>query len=170
MAKKKEAVQETITEEVEQQEGSAAGIPTAEEVAAKAEAELAKAERIKDLNELIASTEADLNGYKTELKTLTGKSAVKRGPVGVGKFIKEQIIAGKSNQEILDLVAANFPENFTNVSCVNWYRNALKNWPDGKRPVKKAAAEEAATGELEEGETASDEAEYAEEEETEQAE
>jgi hypothetical protein len=88
------------------------------------------------INEL----EAQLKAAKTELKELVPRtlSNSARGPVGVGAYIKSLLIGSPTitNEEILKLVAEEFPNNFTNVNCINWYRNAIKKWPDGKRPSK----------------------------------
>jgi hypothetical protein len=89
--------------------------------------------RVEDLNSEVAE-------LKAELKTLTGKVGTgntQRGPVGVGAFIKGLIQEGLDNDAILARVAAEWPENYTNASCVNWYRNALKSWPNGVRPSRK---------------------------------
>lgn len=97
-------------------------------------------------NELAALAEEE-----TQLKARMGEiiarrrelgvtRVVNRGPRGVGDYVKDLIKAGKTNEEIMALVKENFPQNNTNVNCVNWYRNALKQWPDGKRPGKKAEA------------------------------
>lgn len=109
------------------------------EAEARALAE-ANAARVSELKTQEADLEVRLKEVKAELRALSPSAASRRGPVGVGAFIKEQIAEGKTNAEILELVTQNFPANNTNVNCINWYRNAVKNWPDGKRPSKKAAA------------------------------
>lgn len=110
---------------------------------ADAEAQAAEtAAKIEALKAQEAELEVQLKAVKAELRVLSPSAASRRGPVGVGAFIKEQIAEGKTNAEILELVAANFPANNTNVNCINWYRNAVKNWPDGKRPGKKTAVVE----------------------------
>lgn len=112
---------------------------------ADAEAQAAEtAAKIEALKAQEAELEAQLKAIKAELRALSPSAASRRGPVGVGAFIKEQIAEGKTNAEILELVAANFPANNTNVNCINWYRNAIKNWPDGKRPSKKVVVESSA--------------------------
>jgi hypothetical protein len=97
----------------------------------------ARADTVKARLEELQTEIAEL---KAELKTLTGKVGTgntQRGPVGVGAFIKDLIQEGLDNDAILARVAAEWPDNFTNASCVNWYRNALKNWPNGVRPSRK---------------------------------
>lgn len=85
----------------------------------------------------------ELTEAKAKLKELRPSSGAvgRRGPVGVGAFIKSLIPEGLTNDEIMERVATEFPANHTNSNCINWYRNALKNWPDGKRPAKAKASE-----------------------------
>lgn len=93
----------------------------------------------------------ELTDAKVKLRELKpGSGAVgRRGPVGVGAFIKSLIPEGLTNDEIMERVTVEFPDNHTNSNCINWYRNALKNWPDGKRPskAKEEASEEEASEE-----------------------
>ena len=126
------------------------------EAAAKAKAEAeaaAKAEAISVAAKALEEAEAAFNAARANYHSLVGKQPVKRGPVGVGAFIKEQISAGKTNDEIIKLVKEQFPDNHTNTNCINWYRNALKNWPNGKRPARNAkqAEQAAATANPNEG-------------------
>lgn len=53
----------------------------------------------------------------------------------IGDVACEAILAGKTNQEALDAVKAEFPDGNTSLSSINWYRNKLRK--DGK-PVKSA--------------------------------
>jgi hypothetical protein len=54
-------------------------------------------------------------------------SSGKRGPnQGIGAFAKEQIIQGRTNQEVLNMIATQFPTARTSMSCIAYYRNALK--------------------------------------------
>lgn len=54
-------------------------------------------------------------------------SAGKRGPTqGVGAFCKELIAEGKTNAEILEAVAEQFPTAKTSKNCVAYYRAKLK--------------------------------------------
>jgi hypothetical protein len=109
-----------------------------EEVAAKLESEA----KVAEIKLEIDTISANLSQLKAQLKELTGKStSTNRGPVGVGAFIKELIKKGLTNAEISDRIITEWPENNTNTNCINWYRNALKAWPDGKRP-KKVVAED----------------------------
>lgn len=99
---------------------------------------------VADAQALVAQKEGELKAAKEALKALVGSSGVRRGPVGVGAFIKDCIKASMDNAAILAEVAEKFPANHTNTNCINWYRNALKQWPDGKRPSKKQVVEQAA--------------------------
>jgi len=60
-------------------------------------------------------------------------SSGKRGPnQGVGAFSKEQIVAGKTNAEVLAMVKAKFPDAKTTTGCIAFYRTALSKGPVGK--------------------------------------
>ena len=118
---------------------------TPEEIEAAAVLAEEKRLRIEKLEADLATHTANVLAVKAELAELKGKrtsGTTNRGPVGVGAFVKELITEGKTNQEILDAVAVAWPDNTTNVNCINWYRNALKNWPDGKRPAKARSVED----------------------------
>lgn len=61
---------------------------------------------------------------------------------GVGDAAIEALKAGKSNEEALAAVKAEFPDSKTSLASINWYRNALR--ADGvdiptSRDLKKAA-------------------------------
>lgn len=61
---------------------------------------------------------------------------------GVGTVAIEAIRAGKTNEEALEAVKAEFPEAKTSLASINWYRNKLRS--DGEkvptaRELKKAA-------------------------------
>jgi len=72
-------------------------------------------------------------------------SAGKRGPTqGVGAFCKEQILDGKTNAEILEMVAAQFPSAKTTGNCVAYYRAKLKAGAPVVAEAEAEAAEEAA--------------------------
>jgi hypothetical protein len=62
---------------------------------------------------------------------------------GVGTVAREAIAAGKTNQEALEAVQAEFPQSKTSLQTISWYRNSMrktdKSIPSG-RSVKKAAA------------------------------
>jgi len=74
------------------------------------------------------------------LRPTKGGGSVQRGPSGVGAYIKGMINDAKNNEEIMAAIAAEWPDNFTNVNCINWYRSAIKKWgPEGKRPRATAA-------------------------------
>jgi len=116
-------------------------ILTAEQIEAAAEEKAANELRLNELREELATITTRADEIKAEIKGLSGKAVVARGPTGVGAFIKGLITEGLTNDEIMARVAEEWPENRTNINCINWYRNALKNWPDGKRPVKAKPAE-----------------------------
>lgn len=59
---------------------------------------------------------------------------------GVGTVIREQLIAGATNEAALAAVKAEFPESSTSMSTVSWYRNDLRK--DGN-PNKVPTANEA---------------------------
>lgn len=69
---------------------------------------------------------------------------------GVGTVAIEAIKAGKTNEEALEAVKAEFPDAKTSLASINWYRNKLRS--DGEdvptaRDLKKAAKAEAAPAE-----------------------
>ena len=113
-----------------------------EEEAAALEAQ--KQERLAQLLKDEIVLKEELAVIAKERKELTGKSAVIRGPRGVGASVKEWIKEGKTNPEILELVKEHFPQNVTNTNCINWYRNALKLYPDtnGVKPRAPKVVEE----------------------------
>lgn len=137
-------------------------ILTAEQIEAAAEEKAANELRLNELREELATITARADEIKTEIKGLSGKAVIARGPTGVGAFIKSLIVEGLTNDEIMARVAEEWPENRTNVNCINWYRNALKNWPDGKRPAKAKPAEATDDQDLE-GEQTEEEAQTEEE-------
>jgi len=44
----------------------------------------------------------------------------------IGAVAREAILAGKTNQEALDLVKKEFPGANTTLNSINWYRNDLR--------------------------------------------
>jgi hypothetical protein len=50
-------------------------------------------------------------------------SAPKRG---VGTVVREQLLAGATNQDALDAAKAEFPQSATTLATVSWYRNDLR--------------------------------------------
>lgn len=76
---------------------------------------------------------------------------------GVGSVAIEAIRAGKTNEEALEAVKAEFPDAKTSLASINWYRNKLRS--DGEKvptarelkkdakPAKAGAAETATAGE-----------------------
>lgn len=45
---------------------------------------------------------------------------------GVGTVAREAIAAGKSNEEALAAVKAEFPESKTGLQTISWYRNDMR--------------------------------------------
>lgn len=62
---------------------------------------------------------------------------------GVGEFVKAQILAGKDNDKILELVAAKFPEAKTSSASINWYRSALRQAGETVPTTRKPKVEKA---------------------------
>ncbi|AKQ75808.1 hypothetical protein FDH82_gp18 [Roseobacter phage RDJL Phi 2] len=64
---------------------------------------------------------------------------------GVGTVAMEAIAAGKTNEEALEAVKAEFPDAKTSLASINWYRNKMraddKSVPTA-RDLKKAAKAE----------------------------
>jgi hypothetical protein len=79
----------------------------------------------------------------------------KRGPnQGIGAFAKEQIAAGKTNAEIMEMVKTQFPTAKTTPSCIAFYRNAIKKGdtkavksPEELRAAAQALLDQAAAAE-----------------------
>ncbi len=46
--------------------------------------------------------------------------------MGIGKFCRAEINAGKTNTEILKSVKKKFPKGHTTYACVAWYRSNMK--------------------------------------------
>ena len=73
-------------------------------------------------------------------------SSGKRGPTqGIGKFCKEQILDGKTNAEILALIAEQFPTAKTTSNCVAYYRAKLVKGNAVPTETAEEASEEEAT-------------------------
>jgi len=69
------------------------------------------------------------NGDKQQKYNSSGK----RGPnQGIGAFAKEQIALGKTNQDVLNMIADKFPSARTSMSCIAYYRNAIKKGGSAK--------------------------------------
>jgi len=69
-------------------------------------------------------------------------NAVERGPVqGIGVFCKQQIIEGRTNKEILEMIAEQYPSAKTTGACVAYYRSKLVLAGKIPKPVKKVKAE-----------------------------
>lgn len=54
------------------------------------------------------------------------EKAEKAKKPGVGDFVKQQILAGKDNDKIIELVLSKFPDANTTKASVNWYRSKLR--------------------------------------------
>jgi len=81
-------------------------------------------------NEMTESTEIETSGAPgLDTPSNSGpkyNSSGKRGPTqGIGKFCKELIVDGKTNAEILEAVAEQFPTAKTTANCVAYYRAKL---------------------------------------------
>lgn len=65
---------------------------------------------------------------------------------GVGTVAREAIAAGKSNEEALVQVLAEFPDAKTSLQTISWYRNDMRksdpNVPTGRSVRKPAEAAE----------------------------
>lgn len=96
--------------------------------------------RLVELDETLAALKTQMGTLQAERKELVPRtgSAGPRGPVGIGKFIKNRVLEGAGNEEIYQECIIGFPENNTNLACINWYRGALKKYPDtfGVAPKK----------------------------------
>lgn len=53
-------------------------------------------------------------------------SATKPAKRGVGTVIREQLLAGKTNDAALEAVKVEFPDSSTTKSTVSWYRNDMR--------------------------------------------
>ena len=81
-------------------------------------------------NEEAGTTETG-NGDTSDKKQKYNSSG-KRGPnQGIGAFAKEQIAQGKTNQEVLNMISEQFPTARTSMSCIAYYRNAIKKGNGG---------------------------------------
>lgn len=73
---------------------------------------------------------------------------------GVGTVAREAIAAGKSNEEALAAVKAEFPDSKTGLQTISWYRNSMRkvdsSIPSGREAKK--AGEPAETPAAEGGE------------------
>lgn len=77
-----------------------------------------------DVTSTVDATDADAPVSKNNQNY---NSAKKRGPTqGIGAFCKGLITEGKTNAEILEAVAAQFPTAKTTANCVAYYRAKMK--------------------------------------------
>ena len=90
-------------------------VPTKEEVRPTIEA------RIKEL-------ESELEVLKKIQTETYGRPSNYKPPmnVGVGEFIRQCILSGLKNVDILKLVEEKYTNNNTTYACVAWYRNDMK--------------------------------------------
>lgn len=79
-------------------------------------------------NETVTETTAT----ETATTETTATETVK-GP-GVGEVAKQLILEGKTNEEVLAAVKAQFPDAKTSAASINWYRNKMRS--DGVEGVK----------------------------------
>jgi len=71
-------------------------------------------------------------------------SSAKRGPTqGIGAFSKGLIAEGKTNAEILEAIAEQFPTAKTTANCIAYYRAKMKKAADAM-PADEAAGEDEA--------------------------
>ena len=47
--------------------------------------------------------------------------------MNIGNFCRAQILLGKKNVEILELVQKQFPEAKTTAVCIAWYKSDMRN-------------------------------------------
>ena len=47
--------------------------------------------------------------------------------MNIGNFCRAQILLGKKNVEILELVQKQFPEAKTTAACIAWYKSDMRN-------------------------------------------
>ena len=79
-------------------------------------------------------------------KPTKGPRVLKRG---IGTVVKESVLAGMTNEDVLEAVKAEFPNANTTASTISWYRNSLRksgNMVPTARAIKKAAAGHADAG------------------------
>jgi len=64
--------------------------------------------------------------------------------MNIGNFARAQILLGKSNSEILDLIRIQFPDGKTTPACVAWYKSDMrkKGMLEKKVPQKALTREE----------------------------
>lgn len=58
--------------------------------------------------------------------TATEATEAKAPKRGIGTVVREAILAGKTNEEALAAVVAEFPESKATLASVSWYRNDLR--------------------------------------------
>lgn len=62
---------------------------------------------------------------------------------GVGTVMTEQLLAGKTNDAVLEAVKAEFPEANTSKATVSWYRNSLRAKGEKVPTAREATAADA---------------------------
>lgn len=63
--------------------------------------------------------------------------------MNIGNFARAQILLGKTNSEILDLIRIQFPDGKTTAACVAWYKSDMRK----KGMLEKKVAQKAMTKE-----------------------
>lgn len=96
---------------------------------------------IEGINALNAAPQGNGQDQTEEETTEDGEkkqkynSSGRRGPnQGTGAYAKQKILEGYSNAEILEMIGKELPTAKTTMSCIAYYRNALKN--QGKKSGK----------------------------------
>jgi hypothetical protein len=62
---------------------------------------------------------------------------------GIGTVMTEQLLAGKTNDAVLEAVKAEFPESNTSKATVSWYRNNLRTKGEKVPTAREAASAKA---------------------------
>lgn len=44
----------------------------------------------------------------------------------IGRVAERELLAGKTNEEVLDAIKREFPDASTSMASVNWYRNRMR--------------------------------------------
>lgn len=70
------------------------------------------------------------------------KKAVDKGPT-IGSVARENLKAGKTNEQVLEAVKKQFPDGGTSLQSVSWYRNDMRSKGDKVSTAKEAKAKQA---------------------------
>lgn len=71
---------------------------------------------------------------------MSDEATTKTPKRGVGTVIREQLLAGATNEAALEAVKAEFPESGTTKATVSWYRNNMRAKGDKVPTAREAAA------------------------------